>query len=192
MSRLSVLATTICTVAVVIVAQGPVQGQDFPGADDDSGVVRIVSHAKSTQKTPGLIPETAEAKPIHAISSTQAIPVAKHHNSHPSRLGPVQSVPTMGYPQLNAPLYPSPQPMTPLYVGGTNITNQAFSPHEMLYPHQYKAMYGPFYYQVNGRWYLTPWGVRSHDTWKLQGTEVEVKYRSHYRPFSFYFPPVTR
>ncbi len=197
MSRLSVLTTTICMVAVCVTCQVPTVGQDFPAFDgeESSGVARIVSHAKSQQKAPGLIPEASEAKPIHSISSTRQVevtPVSQHRNSHPNRLGPVQSVPANCYPQLNAPLYPAPQPNTPTYVGGTVITNQAFSPHEMLYPHQYKALYGPYYYKVNGHWVLTPKGIRSHDTWKLEGTEVNVKYRSHFRPFSFYFPPVIR
>lgn len=93
------------------------------------------------------------------------------------------------YPQLNAPLYPSPQPNTPTYVGGTYITNQALAPHEMLYPHTYRAMYGPYYWKVHGKWFLTPFGVRSHDHWQLQGTEVTVKYRSHHPLFSGFIPP---
>ena len=93
------------------------------------------------------------------------------------------------YPQLNAPLYPSPQPNTPTYVGGTYITNQALAPHEMLYPHDYHAMYGPYYWRVKGSWILTPFGVRSHEKWQLQGTEVRVKYRSQ-KPFlSGFCPP---
>jgi len=194
MSRLSFLTTTMGAIAVIGVLHMP-GGMNIAAADDDSGVVRIVSHAKSALAAPGLIPQTSEAKPIQSISSTRTIeatPIAKHHNSHPTRLGPVQSVPGNCYPQINAPLYPAPQPNTPTYVGGTAITNQAFAPHEMLYPHQYKALYGPYYYKVRGHWFLTPKGVRSHDTWELQGTEVSVKYRSHYRPFSFYFPPATR
>lgn len=86
------------------------------------------------------------------------------------------------YPQLNAPLYPSPQPNTPTYVGGTYITNQALAPHEMLYPHDYHAMYGPYYWRVKGSWIVTPLGVRSHEKWQLQGTQVRVKYRSQ-KPF---------
>jgi len=198
MSRLSKFAATISTIAVLVTMQRPAIGEELlaPAVDEQAAVVRIVSHSKQSQQAPGLIPETTEAKPIHAISTSTSVPVhtvARQRNHHPNQLGPVQIAPVaMGYPQLNAPLYPSPQPRTPPYVGGTAITNQAFAPHEMLYPHQYKAMYGPYYYQVHGRWYLTPKGVRSHDTWKLQGTEVSVKYRSHYRPFSFFFPPATR
>jgi hypothetical protein len=83
-----------------------------------------------------------------------------------------------GYPNLNAPLYTSPVQNVPYQVGGTLITNQAFAPHEMLYKHTYRAIYPPYYYQVKGSWMISPWGVWSRDTWKLQGTEVKVKYRT--------------
>lgn len=96
------------------------------------------------------------------------------------------------YPQLSAPLYPSPVQYVPPYTGGTVITNQAFAPHEMLYPHTYHAMYPPFYHKVKGGWFWTPFGVRQHEDWELQGTEVTVKYRSHYPLFSGYHPPATR
>jgi len=88
-----------------------------------------------------------------------------------------------GYPQLNAALYPSPIQNVPYQVGGTLITNQAFAPHEMLYPHTYKALYPPFYYKVRGGWILTPWGVESHSRWELQGTEVKVEYLHRSRGF---------
>jgi|GEM_PF-2036272 len=93
------------------------------------------------------------------------------------------------YPQLNAPLYPSPVQNVPTWTGGTVITNQAFAPHELLYPHEYHSMYGPFHYQVKGCWMWTPFGMRQHEQWKLQGTEVRVKYRSHYKLFSGFHPP---
>ena len=95
------------------------------------------------------------------------------------------------YPVLNAPLYPAPVQYVPAWTGGTIITNQALAPHEMLYPHAYHAMYPPFYYRVRGFWFLTPFGVRQHEQWKLEGTHVKVKYRDHYRPFSQFNPPVT-
>lgn len=94
------------------------------------------------------------------------------------------------YPQLNAPLYPSPIQGVPTWTGGTVITNQAFAPHELLYPHEYHSMYGPFHYQVKGVWLWTPFGMRQHEQWKLQGTEVRVKYRSHYKLFSGFHPPI--
>jgi hypothetical protein len=92
------------------------------------------------------------------------------------------------YPKLNAPLYPSPVQSTQPWSGGSIITNQAFAPHEMLYPHKYHAMYPPFYYQVKGSWIWTPFGMRQHERWKLQGTEVKVNYRSTYAPFSGFHP----
>lgn len=97
-----------------------------------------------------------------------------------------------GYPQTGAALYPAPLPGIPHQVGGTAIVNPAFQPHEMLYPHQYKAMYGPYYYQVHGGWMVTPFGVWSQENWKLKGTEVDVKYKSHISPFSFFTPPAIR
>lgn len=96
-----------------------------------------------------------------------------------------------GYPQLHAPMYPCPVPNVPTYVGGTTYTNQAFAPHEMLYPHEYKALYPPFYHKVTGKWWWTPFGMESHDKWELQGTEVKVKYRSSYRWCSGFCPPTS-
>ena len=85
-----------------------------------------------------------------------------------------------GYAYLGAPMYPCPRPNIPIWTGSTMITNQALAPHEMLYPHTYRAIYPPFYHRVKGGWILTPFGVRSHEKWELQGTEVQVKYRSSY------------
>ncbi|NOX56319.1 MAG: hypothetical protein GXP27_18120 [Planctomycetes bacterium] len=88
------------------------------------------------------------------------------------------------YPHLNAPLYPSPQPHMPVGVGGVVYTNQAFAPHELLYAHKYRGLYPPYYFKVNGLWWWTPFGMESHDTWKLQGTWVKVKYHSRLDPLS--------
>lgn len=88
-----------------------------------------------------------------------------------------------GYVALGAPLYPSPRQDIPIQVGGTMITNPAFAPHEYLYAHDYKALYGPFYHRARGTWTITPWGVRTREKWDLVGTEVKVKYRSKI-PFS--------
>jgi hypothetical protein len=85
-----------------------------------------------------------------------------------------------GYVQMGAAMYPTPRPNIPIWSGSTMITNQALAPHEMLYPHTYRAMYPPFYHRVKGGWILTPTGVRSHEKWELQGTMVQVKYRSSY------------
>lgn len=96
------------------------------------------------------------------------------------------------YPNLHAPMYPVPRPDIPHQMGGAMITNQALAPHEMLYPHTYRAMYPPYYYKVHGGWVVTPWGVWSHDTWELQGTEVEVKYRGDWGFLSGFVPPAVR
>jgi hypothetical protein len=96
------------------------------------------------------------------------------------------------YPQTGAALYPCPIPGIPHQMGGTAIMNQAFHPHEMLYAHSYSAMYPPYYYKVNGGWMVTPFGVWSKEDWKLQGTRVDVQYKSHISPFSGFHPPGIR
>ena len=93
------------------------------------------------------------------------------------------------YPQTGSALYPCPVPGIPHQIGGAQIMNQAFHPHEMLYAHEYHAMYPPYYYKVNGGFMVTPFGVWSHEDWKLQGTQVDVKYKSHISPFSMFHPP---
>lgn len=96
------------------------------------------------------------------------------------------------YPQTGAALYPSPIPGVPVQMGGAAIMNQAFHPHEMLYAHEYHAMYPPYYYKVNGGFMVSPFGVWSHEDWKLEGTRVDVKYNSHISPFTLFHPPFSR
>lgn len=94
------------------------------------------------------------------------------------------------YPRLNAPLYPAPVQYAPPWTGVSVITNQALAPHEMLYPHKYRALYPPFYYNVKGHWVVTPTGVKQGEVWKLEGTEVKVNYKAHRGLFSrIFFPP---
>ena len=97
-----------------------------------------------------------------------------------------------GYVYLNAPLYTAPVQNVPIQVGGTMITNPAFAPHEYLYPHDYNAVYGPFYHRARGTWAITPWGVRTNERWDLVGTTVKVKYRSHIPFFTGFKTPVNR
>ena len=125
--------------------------------------------------------------PVHTV----AAPVVSHVSSgQPVAYGGYPVAPNYGmYPQTGAAMYPSPVPNVPYQVGGTAITNQAFYPQEMLYPHTHKSMYGPFYYKVRGGWLVTPWGVRSQEQWELMGTEVEVEYRSQISPFAGFTPP---
>ena len=133
----------------------------------------------------------------HRSRSSGAIQTVSHEVPGAAYQGVTHGTPALNphginvgqYPQLNAPLYPSPIQGVPPWTGGSVITNQAFAPHELLYPHKYHSMYGPFHYQVKGCWIWTPFGMRQHEQWKLQGTEVRVKYRSHYKLFSGFCPP---
>jgi hypothetical protein len=132
--------------------------------------------------------QTAQ-RPVHAASNAQP---PNPSESEDDGEGSAADVLTPGYPYLNAPMYPVPRPDIPYQVGGAVITNQALSPHEMLYPHTYQAMYPPYYYKVRGGWIVTPHGVQSHETWVLKGTEVKVKYRTRRKMFSGFKPPIIR
>lgn len=138
-------------------------------------------------------------------ASPNPLPVGPVHGGMSNAWGSMgPSVPGPG-PQgfLDAPLYPCPKPDVPREVGGTLITNPAFDPHEMLYAHQYRALYGPYYYK-DCSWFpcctkyhqvCMPEGAgpnrRLPHNVKLVGTEVRVKYHSHYTPFSGFFAPKT-
>ena len=116
---------------------------------------------------------TAAAAPAPRIRQVVAQAPRMPANQQPP------SVPTTaGFARLSAPLYPSPVQNIPHQVGGVVITNPALAPHEMLYEHEYRALYPPFYYRVKGWWAWTPFGVESHDKWELMGTEVRVRYKS--------------
>jgi hypothetical protein len=78
------------------------------------------------------------------------------------------------HPQLNSSLYPCPRPDVPVEVGSTLITNQAFYPHEMLYGHQYRAIYPPFYYENKCGITCLPFFPRPC----IAGTVVTVKYKT--------------
>lgn len=97
-----------------------------------------------------------------------------------------------GYARLDAALYPSPRQDIPAYVGSTMITNPAFDPHEMLYAHRYRGLYGPFYHKTHRSWVMTPFGICKNEKRVLVGTEVRVNYKSSISPFSLFFPPVIK
>jgi hypothetical protein len=80
------------------------------------------------------------------------------------------------YPQLNSSLYPCPKQSVPVEVGQTFITNQAFYPHEMLYAHQYRALYPPFFYENKCGLTCVPFFPKPC----LRGTLVTVKYKTTY------------
>ena len=156
---------------------------------------------------PGHVPDHSMARPPARATSRSA---AYYRAQNPGPSGPAPTpidanqaqgaaggampMQQQGYVRLGAPMYPSPRPNIPIWSGSTVITNQAFAPQEMLYPHTYRSIYPPYYHRVKGGWILTPMGVRSHEKWELQGTMVEVKYRSTYPGLlsgSFWHPPVT-
>ena len=96
-----------------------------------------------------------------------------------------------GVARVDGAMYPSPQPGIPPYVGQTMITNPAFDPHEMLYAHRYRGLYGPFYHKTHRHWVLTPFGICKSEKRILMGTEVRVNYKSHISPFALFWPPVS-
>ena len=146
------------------------------------------------------VPSFYEAPPIATTPATlrqvgmmQRGPAPQPIDAGVGMMAPQAAPQQPGYVHLGAPLYPSPRPNIPIWSGSTMITNQAFAPHEMLYPHTYRATYPPYYHRVKGGWILTPFGIRSHERWELQGTQVQVKYRSQYPGLlkGAWHPPVT-
>lgn len=127
---------------------------------------------------PSPLPQQAMRIPQAANAQFTGRPAAATGVAQTSAVVPGAVVQQHGYVRLNAPMYPSPRPNIPIWTGGTMITNQALAPHEFLYPHTYRAMYPPFYHRVKGKYMWTPFGMRSHEKWELQGTMVQVKYRS--------------
>lgn len=133
--------------------------------------------------------------PLIALSTAQAQQPVYVNASARQAMAPQQGAPQHiqhHYPQLDAPMNPVPRANIPIQTGATLISNQAFAPHEMLYPHRYRALYPPYYYKVKGGWLWTPFGIRQKEQWKLQGTLVDVKYKSHISPFSGFRVPFIR
>ncbi|MEZ6062649.1 MAG: hypothetical protein R3C19_20080 [Planctomycetaceae bacterium] len=137
---------------------------------------------------------TGSSAPFHFASSTGMMSATSGAaGPYVTGVGDVVTgSPSMGVPRTGAALYPAPIPGIAHQIGGVTIPTQALHPHEMLYPHHYKAMYPPYYYKVNGGWVVTPWGVWSHEDWKLQGTTVDVKYKSYISPWAKFTPPIIR
>jgi len=166
-----------------------------PAILPDGDPATAISGAQTAKPLPPLI--TVPARLITPVPqrvravNTQSQP-APPADAPTAAASPGSQTITPGYPYLNAPMYPTPSPNVPYQTGGTMITNQALSPHEMLHPHSYKAMYPPFYYRVRGHWVVTPHGVQSREVWSLEGTTVSVKYRSKWRPFSGFKPAIRR
>jgi hypothetical protein len=145
------------------------------------------THAPSTSTAPQ---SQASGKPVQQAGWAG---VTVHHPGPvpaPNYLPPyAPNIMPCQYPQLGASMYPCPVPNVPYQCGGAFITNQAFDPHEMLYPHTYRSIYPPYYYEVHGGWKLFPWGTVQSEQWRLRGTVVTVKYSPSIGLFSGYVPP---
>ncbi len=143
--------------------------------------------------SPARLPANVGAQPVNQAGFYHHAGVqVQHPRVVPAPLYLTPDAPGLtptGYPHLNAPLYPVPLPNIPYQTGGAFITNQALDPHEYLYPHRYRSLYPPFYYEVHGCWKVFPWGVAQSERWRLRGTLVKVNYRSSYSLFSGYCPP---
>jgi hypothetical protein len=156
--------------------------------DDDTG------HAQRWRIRGDRIAEDFNDSRLHAIDSVnmkhaehQARRAARRENREQRRMarrdgrggyggygGYGDGVYPACYPQLNSSLYPCPRPDIPQEVGSTVITNQALYPHEMLYAHQYRAIYPPFYYENKCGITCLPFFPRPC----IAGTVVTVKYKT--------------
>jgi hypothetical protein len=191
--RLAAL-TALLPVFIVskVQAQGPGHGypqQPMPTYYVGQSGILPVSHPSDI---PARFAPHQQPRPIHLADSAESRNSAAKDNPGPAAPAVAGPAYYPYYPYLNAPLYPVPQPYIPRQVGGAMIVNQALAPHEMLYPHTYRALYPPYYYSVKGSWLWTPFGMRSHDRVRLEGTEVKVKYRGNYGLLSGFVPPVIR
>jgi hypothetical protein len=173
----------LCAASLTMLAGGWGSGAAGGQSDDPLELPSSQANPLLTAPSPPLLAEVtddSQSEPAPQVDPTMT---------------PVPSVtlpppPVVGYVQLKAPLYPAPQPNIPIWTGGTMITNQAFAPHEMLYPHTYRAVYPPFYHRVKGQYFWTPFGYRTNERWDLLGTEVKVKYRSHWPIFGPHPPAI--
>jgi hypothetical protein len=168
--------------APVLPNRSAVSGPQYYSVSNAQGIAQPVHPGRNWQ-------QYQAPQPVHRNSSGMYSTI-----SQGVAQGPVthaQGASASGAPlHPGTALYPSPIPGIPQQMGGTAISNQFLNPHEMLYAHQYRAMYPPYSYKVNGKWMVTPFGVWSHEDWHLQGTVVDVKYKSSISPFALFTPPV--
>jgi hypothetical protein len=183
--------------APVVPNNSSVSGPQYFSATAANGIpnaIPVTPGANWQQYAPPLPVHRASGGQFRQISSSVPGHLMRGpatNQQQPNGVPPVSG--TVGqYPQTGAALYPAPVPGIPANIGGTAIVHPAFQPHEMLYAHSYKAMYPPYYYKVNGGWWVSPFGVWSRENWKLQGTTVKVKYNSRISPFALFKPPASR
>ena len=181
MFRCKIAATVTVVLAALVMPS--VRAQDRIDDPNFARPIQIPTYAPGNQRAQfASHPMANPAYSARPVSMAQSGPAPTPVDADQMNGNQVPSVAPQqqGYVRLGAPMYPTPRPNIPIWTGSTVITNQAFAPQEMLYPHTYRAIYPPFYHRVKGGWIVTPFGVRSHEHWELQGTQVEVKYRSSY------------
>ena len=174
--------------APVIPNQSPVSGPQYFTASNTHGIAQPVHPGRNWQQYQTPQPVYRNSPGVYSTVSHRVAPA------------PVTSAgdKTSGASKSGAPLnpgtalYPAPVPGIPQQMGGTAVSSQFLNPHEMLYAHRYRAMYPPYSYKVNGKWMVTPFGVWSHEDWHLQGTKVDVKYKSSISPFALFHRPLGR
>lgn len=171
-----------------------VSGPQYFSASNSRGISQPVHPGRNWQQYQAPQPvQKSSPGYYHSVSHGVAQPPMNRPVVRLPAAAPPASVSPSGAPLApGTALYPAPRPGIPHQVGGTAISNQFLNPHEMLYAHEYKAMYPPYSYKVNGKWMVTPFGVWSHEDWHLQGTTVNVKYKSHISKLALFKPPVGR
>lgn len=134
-------------------------------ADDDEDIQQVIHSQSSTPPQMMTYGQVANGVPVDAQS-------AYSYNFDGN------------YPPIQASLYPCPKQDVPREVGWTQITTPAFAPHEMLYPHTYRALYPPYYYKKKCGLECLPFFPKC----KLKGTEVTIRYKS----CCGWLPPISR
>ena len=170
--------------APVIPDESTVSGQQFLSVSNPQQISEPVSPGRNRQQYQASVPVSQNSPGIYSMASRRVVstPVKNDGGNTP------EASPSGAPLQPGTALYPSPVHRVPQQVGGTAVMSQFLNPHEMLYAHHYRAMYPPYSYKVNGKWMVTPFGVWSHEDWYLQGTQVDVKYKSSISPFALFTP----
>ena len=197
-------------IAPVIPNQSPVSGPQYFTVSNTQEIAQSVHPGRNWQQYQTPQPVYRNSPGVYnTVSHRVAQPTQPVYRNSPGvystvshRLAPAPVTSsggkTSGASKSGAPLnpgtalYPAPVPGIPRQMGGTTVSNQFLNPHEMLYAHRYRAMYPPYSYKVNGKWMVTPFGVWSHEDWHLQGTKVDVKYKSSISPFALFHRPLGR
>ncbi len=170
--------------APVIPDESTVSGRQYFSVSNPQGIAQPVRPSRNRQQYQTPQPVYRNSPGVYRMVSQGVVTApVKDDGGNASQASP------SGAPlHPGTALYPSPVHGIPQQMGGTAVMSQFLNPHEMLYAHHYRAMYPPYSYKVNGKWMVTPFGVWSHEDWHLQGTKVDVKYKSSISPFALFSP----